>query len=172
MLCASSFHSNQNNSQLLSIIDDSSKNIINCLNIARYSYCMTSNEYCIGISQIIQDWSKIFYVFEIHFDSKAEGLKDFLVQILFHLLVFIQEFIDSKIFNSKIFISHSDNLISIIFDKKLNEVIFSQTNNLIVENLSNIEINPVNVNIHFLQYLIKKNNIQVSFDENGLIIQF
>ena len=172
MLCASSFHGNQKNSQLFSIIDDSSKNIIHCLNIARYSYCMTNNEYSIGISQIIQDWSKVFHVFEIHFDKNIKELKDFLAQIIFHILIFIQEFIDSKTFNSKIFISHVDGQAHIIFEKKLNEVIFSQTNNLIFENLSKVDINPMNVNVHFLQYLIRKNGVKISFDEKGLIIRY
>ena len=110
MLYISSF----NNIQSPEIINDRLNQIINCVNSARYSYCMMNNQYKLEISQIKCDWKKIFDQFDVSFDEKITELDDFLVQIIFCLLIFVQESINSQNHN-EVCVSHSSSQIKLQF---------------------------------------------------------
>ena len=167
MLYISSF----NNIQSPEIINDRLNQIINCVNSARYSYCMMNNQYKLEISQIKCDWKKIFDQFDVSFDEKITELDDFLVQIIFCLLIFVQESINSQNHN-EVCVSHSSSQINLSFKKKLNEVIMSKMRALISEDILQSEINPMNASLHFFQYLIKKNNMKILLTEDEFVIQY
>jgi hypothetical protein len=167
MICASS----PNNSKSFEIIDDCSKKIIQCVNSIRYLYCMTNNEYKIDISQIIRDWKNIFNLFELNFDENIKSLDDFILQIIFHIMTFMQELSNFKK-EQKILISQIQSQIKISFEDKFNEIIIEDFKDIIFKDVSKLDLNPMNVNIHFFQYLIKKNNIKIIFNEDEILIHY
>jgi hypothetical protein len=167
MLCASTpTHESQNDWKM---IDDCASKIVDCINIARYSYCMANREYKLDMTRIKHDWKKIFHKFEVIFDENINELEDFVAQIIFHLLSFIQESIDDRK-HQKIFVFYTNSQIKFVFEEKLNEAIINQVRNLISEDVLKVEINPMSVNMHLFQYLLRKNNVKILFSDDDLLI--
>ncbi len=147
------------NEEIKTIIHDCTLKILNCINIGRYLYGLGGTDFGIPISQIANDWRKIFLHFDILFDKKIDLINQNIITVCCHILYFLHDFFDSK---EKITIENDTNSMKIIFEKNFNEKLLNEIQFLITAPQQDEEITPINCQIHFLHYVLWKNCIAIT----------